>query len=75
MEFTEVHYSSKDIRDAAERILDQALIQTNGIGVFQELGFVGDDGKRIYVTDDPSRLANIIDQIKRNGKTYVLGHK
>lgn len=73
MELTEVHYSSKDILDAAERILDQALIQTNGTGVFQELGCVDDEGKRIYITDDPTRLMKIIDRIKRNGKIYVLG--
>lgn len=75
MELTEEHYSSKDIRDAAQRILDQALIQTNGMGIFEELGFVNDDGKRIYVTDDPSRLVNIIDRIARDGKIYVLGNR
>jgi len=75
MELIPVTYTSKDIRDAAELILDQALIQGSGVGIFEELGFVLDDqGQRVYVTDDSARLSRVIDRIEREGKTYFLGN-
>jgi len=75
MELIPVTHTSKDIRDAAELILDQALIQTSGVGIFEELGFVVDDqGKRVYVTDDRARLTKVIDRIEREGKIYFLGN-
>lgn len=75
MELIPVTYTSKDIRDAAELILDQALIQGSGVGIFEELGFILDNqGKRVYVTDDPARLTKVIDRILRGAKTYFLGN-
>ena len=73
MELIQVTNTPKDIRDAAELVLDQALLQRRGVGIFTELGFVADQGKRVYVTDDRTRLARVIDQIDRGGKTYFLG--
>jgi hypothetical protein len=75
VELIQVTHTSKDIRDAAELILDQALIQGSGVGIFEELGFVVDaEGKRVYVTDDARRLTKVIDRIDRGGKTYFLGN-
>lgn len=73
MELVEAVYTPKDILDAAELILDQAIIQTNGNDVFQELGMRDAQGNRIYVTDDSARLTKVIDRIKRGRKMYFLG--
>lgn len=73
MELVEVIYTLKDMLDAAQRILDQTIIQKNGIGVFAELGFGYAAGMRMYVTDEPLRLAQIVHKIERDGKTYFLG--
>jgi hypothetical protein len=74
---TEIIYTSKEMRDAANLILDQVLIQTSGVGIFVELGFAGAGG-RLFVTDDPSRLTTIIERISRNTaggtKIYFLGN-
>jgi hypothetical protein len=73
MELVEVIYTLKDMHDAAELILDQALIQTNSLDVFQELEWRDTEGNRVYVTDDSARLIKIIDRIKRGRKIYFLG--
>lgn len=73
MELVQIIYTLKDMRDAAELILDQALIQTNGLNVFQELEWRDAEGDRVYVTDDSARLNKVIDRIKRGRKIYFLG--
>lgn len=73
MELNEVTYTVQDTLDAAHLILDQAIIQKNGVDVFEELGFGHASGMHMYVTDDPSRLVRIIHRIKRDGRMYFLG--
>lgn len=73
MEFNEVTYTLKDTLNAAQLVLDQAIIQQNGVGVFTELGFGYADAIRMYVTDDSSRLTSIAHKIERDGRTYFLG--
>jgi hypothetical protein len=73
MELNEETYTLKDTIEAAERVLDQAIIQKNGINVFEELGFGYASEMRMYVTDDRSRLSCVTHQIERDGRTYFLG--
>ena len=73
MELNEETYSQRDTIEAAQRVLDQAIIQKNGINVFEELGFGFASEMRMYVTDDRSRLAAVVHQIVRDGRTYFLG--
>jgi hypothetical protein len=73
MELNEVTYTVQDTLDAAQLILDQAIIQKNGVDVFEELGFRHTSGMRLYVTDDPWRLVCIVLHIKRDGRMYFLG--
>lgn len=75
MELNELTFTQKDIIDAAQRILDQAIIQKNGIGIFEELGFGYAGHIRVYVTDDASLLSSVLLTISRNGRTYYLGGK
>lgn len=74
LRLTEVFYTSQDMRDAALLILDQAIIQKNGINVFEELGFRDPQGNRLFVTDDSARLTKIIGRIGRGTKMYFLGN-
>ena len=74
MELVEIIYTLKDMRDAAELVLDQALIQTNGLDIFQELEFRDSEGDRVHVTDNSARLHKVIDRIKRGRKIYFLGY-
>jgi hypothetical protein len=73
MELNEQTYTLKDTIEAAQRVLDQAIIQKNGINVFEELGFGYASELRMYVTDDRSRLTTVVHQITRDGRTYFLG--
>lgn len=75
IDLNEVTYDLSDVIDAAERILDQAFIQKNGIGVFEEIGFGYAGSMRVYVTDDRSLVSNVIQTIVRNGRTYFIGGK
>lgn len=74
MELVEEKQGMKDIRDAAQLVLDQAILQTNGSSVFVEL-WASHEGSRVYVTDDKARVDTVIHVIKRNNKTYFLGTK
>lgn len=73
MELNEETYTQNDAIEAAERILDQAIIQKNGVNVFEELGFGYALEMRVYVTDDRSRLSSVVHEIERDGRTYFLG--
>jgi hypothetical protein len=73
MELNEVTYTVQDTLDAAQLILDQAIIQKNGINVFEELGFRHISGMRMYITDDPWRLVCVIHRITRDERMYFLG--
>lgn len=73
MELNETTHTLKDVIDAAQRVLDQAIIQKNGVNVFEELGFGYASEMRMYVSDDRSRLARVVHQITRGGRTYFLG--
>jgi hypothetical protein len=74
MELVEVMHTPEDMRKAAQLILDQAIIQTNGVGIFEELGFgYFAAGNRMYITDDQSRLCLIVHRLERDGRIYFLG--
>jgi hypothetical protein len=73
MELVEVKYTLDDIINAAQLILDQAIIQKNGVDVFEYLGFGYSAGNRMYVTDDRQLLIIVVHRFDRAGRTYFLG--
>jgi hypothetical protein len=73
MELVEVKYTLDDIMNAAQLILDQAIIQKKGVNVFEYLGFAYAAGNRMYITDDQLRLFLVVHHLERAGRMYFLG--
>jgi hypothetical protein len=73
MELVEEKYTLTDIINAAQLILDQAIIQKKGVGIFEYLGFGYSAGSRMYVTDDRLLLIIVVHRLDRAGRTYFLG--